>query len=240
MSQKQPMTAQETGNYNAFYLESDKKLARIGLLILVFPTVAFVLNDLLLFGTSPLFYVLSAIRTMLVAGTVIWLLFLPRVKKASTYEALMTVWACSAAASVLALNATRPADFIALQITVTILFILINFAIIPNRLRYQILSSGIITFGEVGVIVYNLPAISSTNIFTTGTAGLLLAFTIGIISSWQLGVYRKENFAAHEEIKQSRDRTEAKYQQLVEKLPEMIFELDNKGRVVLLTLKPTK
>ena len=75
------------------------------------------------------------------------------------------------------------------------------------------------------------------NVFTTGSAALILAFFIGVVSAWQLGVYRKDNFAAHEEIRQSRDRTEAKYQELVEKLPEMVFELDGKGQVVFANQK---
>jgi len=231
MKQKQSGTWQESSKYNAFYIESDKKRARIGLLILIFPTVAFVLNDLRLFGLSQIFYWLSAIRTGLIVSTIIWLVYLPRIKRASTYVTLMTLWTCGAAASVVALNATRPAEFISLQISVTILFILINFSIIPNRLRFQILSSGIIAFGETAIIAFNLPELSQ-NVFITGTAGMLLSFLIGVVSSWQLGVYRKDNFLAHEEIRQSRDRTEAKYQELVEKLPEMVFELDRKGQVV--------
>jgi PAS domain S-box-containing protein len=231
MKQKQSGTVQESSKYNTFYLESDKKRARIGLLILIFPTVAFVLNDLKLFNLSQMFYWLSAIRTGLVVSTIIWLVYLPRIKKASTYVALMTLWTCGAAASLVALNATRPAEFISIQISVTILFILINFSIIPNQLHFQILSSGIIAFGETAIIAFNLPGLSQ-NVFITGAAGLLLSFLIGVVSSWQLGVYRKDNFAAHEEIRKSRDCTEAKYQELVEKLPEMIFELDSKGQVV--------
>jgi PAS domain S-box-containing protein len=231
MSQKQSMNTQEISKYNAFYLESDKKRARIGLLILIFPIVVFSINDFAIYGLTQFFYGLSALRGCLLICTIIWFIYLPRMEHYSTYEGLMALWTFGAAASILLINFTRPPAYLPIQVTITILFTLLAFTILPNRLRYQTLSAAIVTSGEIGIILFYANGLAA-NVITSGLAGLILAFTVGFVSSWQLERYRKENFAAHEQLRLSRDFSEAKYQQIVEKLPEMVVELDNRGKVI--------
>ena len=82
------------------------------------------------------------------------------------------------------------------------------------------------------VYFYSIRQLITRNALTTGLGSIILAFIIGVVSSWQLEVYRKNNFEAHEQLRQSRDQSQEKYEQLVEKLPEMVFEIDIKGNLL--------
>ena len=231
MQNGQSTTKTKNRDFDAFYLESDRKRARIGLLLLIFPIVLFAVNDFLFFGLgSQIFYGLAALRVGLVISTIVLLIFLNRITSYSKYVGLMAGWTIAAAISVVAINLTRPPSFIPLQLVTAILFVLIAFAVIPNRLRYQIISAGVISFGEIGILLFYSTMITG-NALTTGLGSIILAFIIGVVSSWQLEIYRKNNFEAHEQLRQSRDQSQERYEQLVEKLPEMVFEINANGEV---------
>ena len=231
MQSSQSTTSAKKSNFDAFYLESDKKRAKIGLLLLIFPIVIFAINDFLFFGLgSQTFYGLAVLRVGLLIFTIVLLIYMNRITSYSKYVSLMASWTIAAAIIVVAINLTRPPIFIPFQIVNAILFLLIAFAVIPNRLRYQITSAAIISFGEIGILLFYSTLITR-NALTTGLGSIILALIIGITSSWQLEVYRKNNFEAHEQLRQSRDQSQEKYEQLVEKLPEMVFEINEKGEV---------
>ena len=155
MQSGQSATTAKNSNFDAFYLESDRKRARIGLLLLIFPIVIFAINDFLFFGLgSQIFYGLAALRVGLLIYTIVLLIYLNRITSYSKYVSLMAGWTIAAAISIVAINLTRPPSFIPLQLVTVILFVLIAFAVIPNRLRYQIISAAILSFGEIGILLF--------------------------------------------------------------------------------------
>jgi PAS domain S-box-containing protein len=193
MSQNLSKTSDQKLAGRQHYLNSDITRAKIGLIILVIPLVIFGFIDYSLLGLSQQFYSLLSFRLLLLTLTLSTLIYITRVKRYEQYERAITAWAIVAVISQAYLYLNRTASFVPIQTILSNMYVLIILLIIPNRFSFQVISSLVIVFSEAIAITVNASSMA-VSVTATLFLGIFLALIIGVAGSWQLNVYRWQNF----------------------------------------------
>ncbi len=155
------------------------------------PTAVFLYNDYSLFGTSSLFYVLTALRLGLLAFALLLIFYLNKIKNHQLYEKTITAWLILAVLSVSFVALTRPAIFIPFQTILIAVYVLVIWIVIPNLFRNQLILSLILTLSQIAAILTNAGSMSLSMLLTT-ILSLVLAYGIGFSSSWLMKGCRME------------------------------------------------
>ncbi len=232
-AEKNTSPNEQEGKLKQFYLQTDVNRAKLGLIILIAPILALLLNDFELFGISTQFYGLLALRLGLLAYTIIQLWYLSRINNYRAYERSITAWGFVSVASIIAVNLTRPASFIPTQIITVILYIFIILLVIPNRFRNQLFLSLIVTLGEASIIIFSVNSLTLATL-VTNLFSLTLTFVIGALSSWQLNSDRHRGFLEINERKNAENSLQTSLSRLYNILSSMhgsILLVSAEGRV---------
>jgi PAS domain S-box-containing protein len=190
------LTPEQEQRYRESHLASDLAQARLCMLLLIAPIIAFLLIDYRLFGLSWRFYGLAASRIALVVFTVVLSGYLTRLRSYRSYDRAAFIWGIFLALNAVGAGATRPPDFISHAIMVVIA-VFIFLLVVPNRFSFQIALSMTITLTEAAVILRNSQTASSPMIapilFCLATANV-----VAITASWQFHSWRRRAFLASE------------------------------------------
>ncbi len=137
--------------YRQHFLEFDKKISTIAIIIWVIANAAFVYSDYVLFGTSRQFWLLAVGRAAInVWGMVVVLVF-KKVKQATTYDWLIFSFMLGGALMFLYSNSTRPPSFAGPAMT-NALAILSAYLIFQTRVTFRILANMVLSLGVLLIL----------------------------------------------------------------------------------------
>jgi signal transduction histidine kinase len=189
---KLKLTKEQEEGCRQHYLPTDINQAKLGVLLLVFPFVAFIYNDYRFLNFSWEFFATVALRIIILSCIVFVFVKLGKVKNYRSYDRIVT-FSCLAIMIVSGfINATRPQNYI-VQIIATGISVFILYLVIPNRFSYQILLSSTVSVGESAIVLLFLQS-SDISSLVTVFVSLGFANIIAIASSWQIHNYRKTSY----------------------------------------------
>ncbi|MGW8289020.1 MAG: hypothetical protein ACWGNP_01990, partial [Candidatus Bathyarchaeia archaeon] len=120
------LTSEEEDRFRRYSIKKDLKQAELGVLILIVPSVGFILNDLRFSGLSPQFYVVVALRLVLILATLLLLVYTRRAKTYHSYDKSVFIWGLLATSIMLFINSTRPENFIAHSVIVGVAILIVG------------------------------------------------------------------------------------------------------------------
>ena len=207
-----------------FYLQTDIKQTRAGLLLIAIPFFAFIFNDYHFLEFSWMFFELLALRIGLILSCVWMFVLIGKVKSYREYDKIITLGSVGLIIGAGSINLTRPENFIA-QVILTSMYVFIVYLVIPNRFLNKIILSSSMTIGELAVVaIFLKPAMP---VFYTVVVSLFFANVIAVFSAWQLVTYRRKSYQdlvkrqeLQEELKQHLKQLEQTVTERTEKLKE--------------------
>ncbi len=195
------LPAQQELRYRQRYLRADINQATVGMLILMFPLVAFAYNDYRLLGTSFLFYTIILIRSLLFAGTIALVIYLRRLANPSSYDRLVLAWGIASIIVIEFINYTRPPDVFAFGF-IDPVAILVYYLIIPGKLGNQTATS--LPLAVMDMLNLTLTRGPSVQAFLFPLA---LTYALSLAGSTfgarQIGSHRRREFQLYEEEQES-------------------------------------
>jgi len=188
------------------YLKEDISQAITGIIILLIPLVAFVINDYQLFHNSPMFFSLAALRAFLVITSVCFIIYLKHIKRHQTFDMLLFIWALFGIVAVMTINLTR-IQYSTMYGLIDSTFILVFYLLIPNKLDNQIILASLFTIGEAVIFFLVREPLPQPILFTI-IFTFLLANAAGLAGSWRMKLLRRREFTAREKDELSKRKLE--------------------------------
>jgi PAS domain S-box len=198
-----------------YYLANDISRAKLGILLVTIPTLAFIFNDLQFLGTAEeLLYAIIAVRIGLLLTAAFTFIIICRLSSYSSwgyssYEKTVFIYEIIMATGLTLISASRPQNFMA-QSVLVILAVFIIYLVIPNRFLYQTTTAAILIIGDVIVTFFGTTTVESMFSIIISSS---LALVIAGLSSWQLQKYRLNSFQeamdrekTEESLRQSEER----------------------------------
>ena len=219
----------EENSYRQFYLKPNIRFAQIGLLLILIPIAAFVINDLYFVSLSAQFFEILALRCGLLSFSVLAFIKIGKIEDYRLYDRTVTLTALILLVGCAIINVTRPINFIA-QVVMTVIAIFILYLVIPNRYLNQVLLSSIAMIGEITIIFVFLQPTSSPTLFTL-LLGLALANVIGALTAWQLHTYRKKSYLDYLRSTEMQKKLEVHTRDLEMTVADRTKELRDKERL---------
>ena len=183
--------------YRLYYLKDDVRTATISMVILTILLVAFAYNDYALFGLTPTFYYLIAIRSIYLVFTIGLIVFLRKNRSPVKFDWNLLVWFILSGLLVSAINLTRPSSYIG-DIPIDVVLILIIYMGVPMRLMFRTAGGLLLLLAESLNLLLLHHAALGTTIYASLVA-LLMANIIGIYASGRLYSFRRSEFKARAE-----------------------------------------
>ncbi|AKB40117.1 PAS domain S-box protein [Methanosarcina mazei] len=205
------LSAEQEDRFRQANFGEDISQARIFIFLVLLPFVALLVNDYGFLGFSGKFYALLALRLVFTAYTVLFLKSLKELSNYHSYDRAVFFWVLFFALANIAINSTRPENFVAHTI-VTVLAVFIIVLAIPNRFTNQVIMALVYTIGQTLIIVPGLRVSPQASFVVL--LSMLMVNAIAVISSWLLHFWRRREFLTREEIQKSRVETEI---QLIER-----------------------
>ncbi len=234
------LTGEQEDRYRSDCLPADLDQARICALLILVPIVAFLFNDYRFFGLSWQFYGLAALRLGLCAHTMFLVGYTGRASSYRSYDRAALAWGLVLVLSVIVIDATRPADFLAHAVVVVVMVFLFSLGI-PNRFINQVILSSAVALGEAAIILVCSQPPSSQATLAILTS-VFLASGVALSASWQFNSYRRRVFAAGEKeqaaveaLRESESRmrrAKEDWEQTFDSVPDFVAILDVQQRVV--------
>ena len=227
------LDAEQEASFRKHGLTSDIEQARIGILLIFVPIMIYVFNDYQVFGGSAEFYGLAVIRGCLAIYGLALFFFLAKVNDHRSYDKAVSVWLIVAVFVNLAINLTRPENFV-VHVIVVAVFVFIIYLMIPNKFIVQIAMTSVLTVGEFLIVIF---ATSSPVMVTFPiSVSLIFVWVIASISSWQFHDQRRKAFMemtdrnkAEEAMIREKDRLTS----LVNSISDEVWFADPEGRFTL-------
>ena len=182
-----------------------------------------------------------ALRVGFVAYSIAQVVYLSRSSDYRTYDRSIVAWELVAVIIASIIDATRPLNFIAHVIIITI-FVFIIYLVIPTKLINQIVFSALLTVGEVLIIM--LAVNTSIQSLYTVFFSLVLANVIAISTSWQFHAHRRHEYLGEQALVESRNRFQALFSSSNEgiALHELVRDRTAKPRTIgsLMSTRPSR
>jgi len=183
--------------YRRYYLKDDVRTASISMVFLTILLVAFAYNDYALFGLTPTFYYLIALRSIYLVYFIGLIVYLRKNRNPVNFDWNLFVWLILSAVMVAAINLTRPSSYIG-NIPIDVVLITIIYLGMPMRLMFRTTGGLLFMLAESLNLFLLHPAALGPAIYASVVA-LLMANIIGIYVSGRLYSFRRSEFKAREE-----------------------------------------
>jgi signal transduction histidine kinase len=206
------MFSEMNNRYKEFFFDSDLKQARAGLGVCLALVLIFIYNDYLFFGLSTVFYGLFIQKIAYVIFTIIFFVYLFRLKSYRRYYQLIFTWLFFGVIVSLTTNFLRPPNFLYHALMVVIIIFLI-YLVFPQALIKKLVLSLTITIGELAIVFRSPSSVSATVLFSIFFS-LVLTNLIGLLIAKSMESQRQRAFKNFDKLHYS----EKKYQVLTEKL----------------------
>jgi len=178
--------------YRSRYLRADALRASVGISVVIFTILPFIIRDYAFFGLSWKFYGLVALRSFLAVISLVMLVYIKKVNDYCAFDRVAFAWALLAFSVNLVINVTRPPDYY-LFVIVDVMYLPLIYIMVPTRLKNQIIASLYFTIGEIIVLSLTRGESIKPALFTIIFA-LILANGLGIAVGQILSYYRREDF----------------------------------------------
>ena len=187
--------------YRQFYFNNDVNVTRNVIAFISLILGLFIISDFLLFNFTLIFFFLLAIRIGLIfLGTFI-MKYISSLRDYVLYDKACIFWMTTLSIGILAINASRPQNFLP-QIIILDVGVLVAYLIIPTKFVYQAIPASIFSIGELILLVTAFgPRILAEN--ATTIFSILFSNIIGAVTSWQIHSYRWEIFQNNIKYKDS-------------------------------------
>ncbi len=183
--------------YRLYYLKDNTRTASISMVFLIILLVAFAYNDYALFGFTPTFYYLIALRSIFLVYFLGLIIYLRNNRSPVKFDWNLFVWLILSALLVTAINLTRPSSYIG-NIPIDVILILIIYLGMPIRLMFRTAGGMLFMLAEwLNLFLLHHAALGSA--IYASVAALLMANIIGIYASSRLYSFRRSEFKAREE-----------------------------------------
>ncbi|MGA9049514.1 MAG: PAS domain S-box protein [Dehalococcoidia bacterium] len=183
--------------YRRYRLKDDVRTASISIVIITILLVAFAYNDYALFGLTPTFYYLIAIRSIYLFINIGLIISLQKNRSPVKFDWNLLIWFIFSGLVVSAINLTRPNSYIG-DIPIDVVLILIIYLGVPMRLMFRATGGILFMLAESLNLLFLHRAALGTTIYASLVA-LLMANIIGIYASSRLYSFRRSEFKAREE-----------------------------------------
>ncbi|MGA2158200.1 MAG: PAS domain S-box protein [Dehalococcoidia bacterium] len=183
--------------YRRYHLKDDVRTASISIVIITILLVAFAYNDYALFGLTPTFYYLIAIRSIYLFINIGLIISLQKNRSPVKFDWNLLIWFIFSGLVVSAINLTRPNSYIG-DIPIDVVLILIIYLGVPMRLMFRATGGILFMLAESLNLLFLHRAALGTTIYASLVA-LLMANIIGIYASSRLYSFRRSEFKAREE-----------------------------------------
>jgi diguanylate cyclase (GGDEF)-like protein/PAS domain S-box-containing protein len=183
--------------YRLYYLKDDTRTASISMVFLTILLVAFAYNDYVLFGFTPTFYYLIALRSIYLVYNIALIIFLWNNRSPLKFDVHLFIWLILSGSLVTAINLTRPAGYIG-NVPIDVILILIVYLGVPMRLMFRTAGGMLFMLAEtLDLLFFHGSATGAA--FYASVVGLFMANIIGIYASSRLYSFRRSEFKARDE-----------------------------------------
>jgi diguanylate cyclase (GGDEF)-like protein/PAS domain S-box-containing protein len=180
--------------YRLSYLKDDVRSASITMLVVCILLVAFAYNDYALFGFTPVFFFLAAMRVAFLAYFIILIIVLRKIQDPARFDLQLFIWLLVSMALVILINLSRPASYAGNFVLDAILILLVYLGI-PMRLLFRCIGIFIFTIAEI-LIFLLIRQVSSPVAAYASLLALITANFGGIFASATLYSYRRREYSA--------------------------------------------
>jgi diguanylate cyclase (GGDEF)-like protein/PAS domain S-box-containing protein len=189
--------------YRRHYLKDYVRTASISMLLLSILLVVFAFNDYKLFGLTPVFYFLIALRSVYLIYFIFLVIYLRKNTDPRKYDINLFVWLIFSMMLVLVINLTRPAGYEG-NFIIDVILILLVYLCMPTRLLFQIMGASLFTVGEI-VIFFLIRQIPSSIAAYTAVISMMAANIGGIFAASIIYTFRRNDYKSRMEIQQVTD-----------------------------------
>lgn len=239
------LSSEEEDRYRKACFGTDLKQARICILLVLLPVIAFSINDYIFLGFSVVFYCLSALRFAVLVGAAALVRWLRSATSYDIYDRAEFNWGILVVAMMLVIAASRPQAF-SVHVIVAAVGVFVALFGVPNRFVHQLVLALAITIGESLILapaVWAMPQASVSVLL-----GMLLASSVGIAAAHQFQARRRWEFLAREGEQEARAavekqlaefrrteeslrESELRFRALFESSPEAVFFTSPHGSI---------
>jgi hypothetical protein len=178
---------QQQAAYDAFQ-------SKVFVIVVVLASLALALTDYRLFGFSPLFWRLIAVRLGFAFISFITIVVLQRGLPAQQLHRIVLAWSLLLVTVNISIASTRPPNYL-IQAILNVSTVLMCYFLLPLPLMLQIIPSILMSMGNIALVAWlNTPADQ-----LTGTA-IIVAFVVvnllGVITARQIHYWKRQQFVA--------------------------------------------
>lgn len=116
------------------------------------PILLFAISDYQLFGFTPTFFALAAVRGLSVIVTLLGLALLRRTTSMAAMERWLLLWGVLQVGVLLFVNATRPAGYLSHAVW-DVLVVILTYVALPTRLTYQVVPALLMSVGNIALLL---------------------------------------------------------------------------------------
>jgi hypothetical protein len=145
------LSAEEETRYREHFLPYDIVQIRLGVLLALLPNLFLIFNDYEFLGGTPLFIVVLSFRLITALVSIIFCLYLKRIKNFDSYDRLMSVWLTLVLLTLVAVNITRPNDYY-MYVVIDVLYVMVIYIVFISRFVIQAALALAATLIDIGVL----------------------------------------------------------------------------------------
>lgn len=196
--------------YRQQYLQADIAQALVVCLVVLVAVFVFIPSDYVLLQQSRLFYALLAARLVFAISTVGFAVNLRRVSKPKVYDWLTFLWTLATLAFSIWVDSTRPPTYVG-RFLLYLTYIFLIYLALPNALIFRVIAASFFSFVSL-VNLFRVQTDNATLFIIATIFVLLIANSVGVVTSARIYTYRRRQFSAIREA----DRLNAKLTVLAE------------------------
>jgi diguanylate cyclase (GGDEF)-like protein/PAS domain S-box-containing protein len=212
--------------YRLHYLKDDTRTAGITMSLLIILLVAFAYNDYLLFGLTPPFYFLIALRSAFLIYFILLTAYLHKNRSPQNYDLNLLIWLVLSMVMVSVINLTRPASYSG-NFMIDVILVLLVYLCMPMRLAFRMAGALIFTAFEI-FIFFVLRWMHSPVLAFSTIISLVAANAGGIFASGLLYSFRRSEYQARIE----REKLAEQWQTTFDSITDLISIQDSEYRVL--------
>ncbi len=164
-------------------------------------TVGFLISDYLFFGFTLVFYLLLALRGLILVFSLFLLNYLKKVTDFRVYDRAVFVFVLAMVLCVLLVDASRPTYYVS-HIVISVIGVLLTYLVVPTRFFYQVVPSTVFSVGECVLLFLTFRGFMDPGL-VTAVFSLVFANVVAALSSLQMHAYRWKIYQNNVERKET-------------------------------------
>lgn len=193
--------------YRRYYLEADKRQVAAGMLFWILGIAGFAGIDYTLFGFSPVFFFMAALRIVYIGLTALTVFrLLPRIQSPEVFDRLVFWWSMASVGISILVNVNI--GYVSVQgLMIDFVIILTFYSFVPNRRSIRMIAPLLLTFYDLATAITSDPPLQQSIITVLVFSHFGINF-LGYIFSERLHTFRHKEFLSHLEEETIRSELE--------------------------------